>query len=273
MSFGQTILLGFIAGATILLGLPVARLQKISVGAKVMLSSLATGVLLFLFWDILSQAWAPVKTTLSSENFQPYTATFYMILVFFGIAAGLLPLVWYEKWFKKKSTTKPAKMTKTYQLALFIAVGIGLHNFAEGLAIGQSSASGQISLAVMLIVGFALHNATEGFGVAAPLAGQANNANSPKPTSWFSLLFLGLVAGGPTVLGTALGYSFISVITSIIFLAIAAGSILYVVLQLIIVAAKANRGNLLAYGILTGLCVGFITDAVITAAGTQLTRF
>src|SRR5206468_5847968 len=85
------------------------------------------------------------------------------------------------------------------QLALLIATGIGLHNFAEGLAIGNSAASGELALAVLLVIGFGLHNATEGFGIVAPLA-----ASGERP-SWSSLLLLGLIGGGPTFLGTLVG--------------------------------------------------------------------
>ena len=69
------------------------------------------------------------------------------------------------------------------RLALLIAVGIGLHNFAEGLAIGQSAASGEIALATLLVIGFGLHNATEGFGIVAPLAGDSPGRNVESP-SW-----------------------------------------------------------------------------------------
>ena len=76
-------------------------------------------------------------------------------------------------------------------LALLIATGIGLHNFSEGLAIGQSAAQDEISLALLLVIGFGLHNATEGFGIVAPLSG------SESLPSWRFLGLLGLIGGGP----------------------------------------------------------------------------
>jgi zinc transporter, ZIP family len=79
-------------------------------------------------------------------------------------------------------------------LALIIAVGIGRHDFSEGLAIGLSAASGALALATLLIISFALHNMPEGFGIAGPLSGQR--------VSWPFVLLLGLIAGGPTFLGT-----------------------------------------------------------------------
>ncbi|HZP16250.1 MAG TPA: ZIP family metal transporter, partial [Nocardioides sp.] len=153
------------------------------------------------------------------------------------------------------------------RLALMIAIGIGLHNFAEGLAIGQSAASNEVALATLLVIGFALHNATEGFGIVAPLAADVDEAGNTRRPSWGFLLTMALIGGGPTFVGTWVGHGFTSEAVSVVFLTLAAGSILYVVIQLIGVAAKARRNDLLAYGLLLGLLAGFITDAVVTAAG------
>jgi ZIP family zinc transporter len=104
-----------------------------------------------------------------------------------------------------------------------IATGLGLHNFSEGLAIGQSAVQGQIALASLLIIGF---------GIVGPLAGT-------RP-SWGFLGLMGLVGGGPTFLGTILGYSFVSQRISILFLALAAGAILFVIGELYHVARRAG---------------------------------
>ncbi len=147
------------------------------------------------------------------------------------------------------------------RLSLLIAVGIGLHNFGEGLAIGGSAAAGEIGLATVLVIGFALHNGTEGFGIVAPLA-----AEGDRP-SWGFLLLMGLIGGGPTFVGTAVGSQFTSDAMSVIFLTLAAGSILYVVIQLLGVAYKNGRKELIYWGVLLGLCAGFVTDMVVTAGG------
>jgi ZIP family zinc transporter len=147
------------------------------------------------------------------------------------------------------------------RLSLLIAVGIGLHNFGEGLAIGGSAASGAIGLATILVIGFALHNGTEGFGIVAPLA-----AENDRP-SWGFLLLMGLIGGGPTFVGTAVGRQFTSDAMSVIFLTLAAGSILYVVIQLLGVAHKNGKKNLIYWGVLLGLSAGFVTDMVVTAGG------
>ena len=87
-----------------------------------------------------------------------------------------------------------------------------------------------------------------------------------RPT-WAFLLTMALIGGGPTFVGTAVGHGFTSAQVSVTFLTLAAGSIIYVVVQLLNVAAKARRTDLLAYGLLLGMIAGFATDAIVTAAG------
>ncbi|MGE5829354.1 MAG: ZIP family metal transporter, partial [Micromonosporaceae bacterium] len=147
------------------------------------------------------------------------------------------------------------------RLAFLIAIGIGLHNLSEGLAIGQSAAAGEIGLAVLLVIGFGLHNATEGFGIVAPLAG------SEERPSWGLLALLGLIAGGPTFLGTVIGQSFVNETVYLGFLALAAGSILYVIVQLLRVAFRLGRPLALYWGLLGGLLLGLATDFLVEVAG------
>ena len=152
-------------------------------------------------------------------------------------------------------------LTPSRSLALFIAVGIGLHNFAEGLAIGQSAAAGEVSLALVLIVGFGLHNATEGFGIVAPLAGDG------AVPSWRFLALLGLIGGGPTFIGTVVGQAWVNEFVSVAFLTLAAGSILYVVIELLNVNRGFGMKRLVTWGLLVGLLAGFLTDWILVAAG------
>jgi ZIP family zinc transporter len=153
------------------------------------------------------------------------------------------------------------------RMALMIAIGIGLHNFAEGLAIGQSAASNEVQLATMLVIGFALHNATEGFGIVAPLAADVDEHGVRRQPSWPFLLAMAAIGGGPTFVGTVVGHRFTSEPVSVLFLTLAAGSIIYVVTQLIGIASRARRSDLLAYGLLIGMLAGFATDAIVSAAG------
>jgi len=155
----------------------------------------------------------------------------------------------------------PARSSTAADLALMIATGIGLHNFAEGLAIGNSAASGELSLAVLLVLGFALHNATEGFGIVAPLAGDV------EQPSWGRLALLGLIGGGPTFVGTLVGQSVVNETLSVAFLGLAVGSVLYVVIELLAVARRAGLKELTTWCILGGLAIGFVTDGILIAAG------
>lgn len=143
---------------------------------------------------------------------------------------------------------------------MLIAIGIGLHNFAEGLAIGQAAAGGSVSLAWLLILGFGLHNATEGFGITGPLVGQI------RP-SWKFLLLVGLIGGSPTFFGTIVGRAYTSNILSTLFLALAAGSIIYVVQTLIYTGLSSRKQGVFSIGLLVGLLAGIATDLIISAAG------
>jgi ZIP family zinc transporter len=307
MSLEKTLLLGFIAGVTILIGLPVGRLRRPAPRMRLLLNATAVGILLFLLWDVLSAAWEPIDAALSQFHEGDGglgSATGYGLLFAGGIAVGLLSLVAYEKWMDRATGSPdaglvddpsqdppsnspvpppsraggvavaeraPARGLATWsparRLALLIAVGIGLHNFAEGLAIGQAAANSEIALATLLVVGFALHNATEGFGIVAPLTGDVDADGARVIPSWGFLLALGAIGGGPTFIGTGVGHAFTSEAMSVVFLSLAAGSILYVILQLVGVAAKSKRMDLLAYGVLLGLLLGFLTDAIVIAAG------
>jgi zinc transporter, ZIP family len=287
MGLGKTLLLGFIAGVTILFGLPIGRIKRPAVNLRMLLNATAVGVLLFLIWDVLSAAWEPIDAELSAihEGGGSLGKTIgYGLLFAVGLSVGLLSLVAYEKWMtgrvRAPRPAGPGAMavdelnrggitgwSPARRLALLIAVGIGLHNFAEGLAIGQSAASGELALAVLLVIGFGLHNATEGFGIVAPLAADVDDDGNRRLPSWGFLLGLAAIGGGPTFLGTWVGHGFTSEPVSVAFLTLAAGSILYVVTQLLGVASRAKRPDLLGYGLLLGLFAGFLTDAIVTAGG------
>ncbi|HEY4152660.1 MAG TPA: ZIP family metal transporter [Pseudolysinimonas sp.] len=253
----SVLLFGFIAGATIVLGLPIARLRHPAPGLRLLLNAAAVGVLIFLIWDVLSHAWEPIDAALTQHPF-PVELWVDGSLLFVGLVVGLLGVTLFElRWMRGSSATELTPR----RLSLLIAVGIGLHNFAEGLAIGQSAASGELALAGVLVVGFALHNATEGFGIVAPLAGE------PVRPSWGFLLLLAAIGGGPTLIGSVVGSLVVSEQLSVLFLSLAAGSILYVVITLLGMLGRAHRSGLVATGILVGLIAGFATDAILTAGG------
>jgi ZIP family zinc transporter len=275
MSSSQIAVLGAIAGFTIYIGLPLGRLSAPMPRLRALLNAVAIGILLFLLFDVLSHAWAPVDSALSDKPHHIGTAIGDGLLMAACLGAAFLGLTKFDRWVAKRAARGPGAaaaaeleardrrtlISRLASLPMLIAIGIGLHNFAEGLAIGNSAAGGEISLAVMLIVGFGLHNATEGFGIVAPMA-----AIGERP-SWRYLGLLGLIGGGPTFLGTVVGEQFTSTPTAIAFLSLAAGSILYVIIELLAVARKTGLKELTSYGILIGLVAGFLTDAIVTLGG------
>jgi ZIP family zinc transporter len=276
MSTAQTLVLGAIAGLTMFLGLPIGRMQNVSPATKAFLAATATGILIFLFWDVMSGAVGPVEEALEAGRGGRFAWLAFLLTA--GFFAGLMSLVYYDVWMKRRrrraflgpgaaSTAEFEHdhhftgMSPARWLAIFIATGIGLHNFSEGLAIGQSAASDQVSLAIVLIIGFGLHNATEGLGICAPLAGDK------EQPSWTFLGLLGVIGGGPTFFGTLVGQFWVNEPVSILFFALAAGSILYVVMELLNVGRVLASKTLVTWGVLLGLFLGFATDFILVAAG------
>jgi ZIP family zinc transporter len=278
MTTGHILLLGAIAGGTIFLGMPVGRLT-LGPAARAALSAFATGILLFLLWDVLTGAVEPISGALDARHWGRFS--WLAAVGVAGFALGMMALVYYSEWMKaragRRATTlvgPGAAATDEFtnrswhdslspgkQLALLIAVGIGVHNLGEGLAIGQAAAASKISLAVTLIIGFGLHNATEGFGICGPMVGEGT-----KP-SWRFLALVGLIGGAPTFFGTAIGQAWSSEAASVVFFGVAAGSILYVVQELFAVNRKYGHTKLVMWLVLAGVIAGFATDFVVTAAG------
>ncbi len=275
MSTAQTLALGAIAGSTIFLGLPLGRLRTRNAALQMGLTALAAGILLFLLIEIAEHGFAPVGE--AAEEHEWVELLGFGALFAVGIAVGLMSLVYYDRWIKRRRTsgfigpgaaaidefesrTWVDLLSPAQRLSLLIATGIGLHNFGEGLAIGQAGAAGEVSLALALIVGFGLHNATEAFGIVGPMA-----AEPPLPR-WRFLALLGLIGGGPTFVGTLVGQAWVSEALSVTFFAVAAGSILYVVQELMHVNRRFGFPILVTWMLLLGLFLGFGTDFVLEAA-------
>jgi len=280
VDYWQLVLLGAIAGFTIFLGLPIAAVKNISSNKKGLLNALALGILVFLIIDVFSHAWESTESAAKNafSGHAPMSdAILSLVAMFGGVAMGLLGLVLYEARMHRNSVPQILSLdsikngddhlkqlfheANAYRLAMMIAIGIGAHNFSEGLAIGQSYVAGEVGLAILLIIGFGAHNATEGFGIAGPLTGLAN-----KPKIKF-LLLVGLIGGGPTFLGTILGSIWVSNLAFILFLSIAGGALIYVSLLMYNSGRRYTSNTIMMLGILIGLCAGFMSDLIVSLGG------
>jgi len=281
MSTTQTILLGAIAGFTIYLGLPLGRVRVASLRTKAFLNAASAGILVFLLFEILAHATEPVEHALEEavEGEAAWGQFAALGLVYaVGFGAGLLSLLYLARLWKRPSPperssigpgamsvaeaelSQPAAQSAALRTGMGIAAGIGLHNFSEGLAIGQAATSGELTLAVLLIVGFALHNTTEGFGIVGPLAATGVRA------SWGWLGLAGLIGGGPTLLGTIVGTSFSSSYLYVGCLALAGGALLYVIGELLPLGRRLSW-EVTLWGLLAGFLLGVATELVLAVAG------
>ena len=284
MSFAETAALGALAGFTIFLSLPFGRLTSLGSRARVALAMFAVGVLAFLFVDVLEHAFGIVESAV--ESFKDGTgslwhAVWLVLLLGVGFAAGSAGLGVFEQRARKTRPLPPlaggaaeavsatdvalatdaANASRAWALrtGMTVAAAIGLHNFAEGLAIGVSAKSGEIGLATVLIVGFALHNATEGFGIVGPLG-------DVRP-SWRWLATAGLVGGAPTFVGAMLGYTVTSEPLELVFYALAGGAILYVIGEVWQAMRRVGHREIGLWLLAAGFMAGVITDMVVVYGG------
>ena len=286
MDFTETALLGAIAGLTIYLGLPIGRIERVDDRLRVALAMFSVGILAFIFMDVTSHGQAIVDTALS--NYKAHRSGVGHVIGLFallaaGFTAGTAGISVCERRLRPRRPAAPpiaggeaaatidpgheARLAATADAArrnalrtgMTIATAIGLHNFAEGLAIGVSAKTGAIGLATVLIIGFGLHNATEGFGIVGPLGGV-------RP-SWTWLGLAGLVGGGPTFLGTLVGYQVNSDSLELAFYALAGGAILYVIGEVWTGMRRYGHRTLGLYLLAGGFLLGVATDLVVSYAG------
>lgn len=249
MHFHTLLFLGFIAGATILLGLPVGRLKSFSATWRNVLSMLAAGILVFLLVEILGEATGQTALAFRAASGASARALLLTLLLVGGFWTGFVGLVGVEQ-----RLIRSVGNTRPEQLSLMIATGIGLHNLSEGLAIGQAYLQGMSGLTSSLIVGFALHNATEGFGIVGPMVQKGG-----RP-SWSTLLLFAVIGGGPTFVGTLLGSLWTSAYLSVAVLAMAGGALLYVLKELFAGTRKESRQIAIMTAVAAGFIVGWGTE-------------
>ncbi|MBI2005716.1 MAG: divalent cation transporter [Nitrosopumilales archaeon] len=203
--------------------------------------ALTASLLLFLGIDATEEALEVSKETLANSFNGVLLVATVVLLSFLALYYAGERLV---------QNASLSRMTKPVAVALMISIGIGLHNFGEGLAIGAAIGLGQVALSTFLIVGFAIHNTTEGIAIASPLA-------KGKPMIRL-LAVLGLLAGAPAIFGAWVGGFVYSPFTAIIFLSIGAGAIFQVIVILIRWLQDEGDKKLSSAAVVSGLAVGML---------------
>jgi ZIP family zinc transporter len=240
--------LGLVAGLIpVYIGLaPLWVFKRLSIRSRTALVSFSAGILLFLFADVTHEGVDLSQAAGSTPG-----------LFAIGLVLGLLGPVAITHVRKRQILTQrqAAPEAKDAQdpglaakllTAQMIALGIGLHNLGEGLAIGAAYAAGVFGLTNLLVIGFALHNSTEGMGISGPMASTKTGAREP--------LLLGFLAGSPTILGSVIGSLAYSTALGTLFFAGAAGALLYVIVELV----KATSAPEFAKSVFVGITVGIL---------------
>ena len=209
------------------------------------LIGLSTGVLTYLFFDLMHEAVELMGVR------DPFSWLLFLGSLFLSFV-GLVHL-------EKHQFLKGRHADQALTLPFVIAAGMGLHNLGEGLAIGTSYAGGEWALSGLLVAGFALHNGTEGFGI----VGAAGQSPIPPRT----VVLLGLTGGAPTCIGTVLSGLTVSPYLSLVWYALAAGSLLYVVFALVAMTYTSSRKVHMAYGVWMGIALMAMTAMFLTLVG------
>ena len=202
--------------------------------------ALTAGLLMFLGIDAIQEGLEISTTSLSGAfNGQLLVATV-VVISFLGL--------YYSS--EKLISRTTSNLTKPVTIGLMIAIGIGLHNLGEGLAIGAAVGLGEIALSTFLIVGFAIHNTTEGLAIAAPMA-------KGKPLIG-KLVMMGMIAGTPAIFGAWIGGFVYSPFAAVVFLSIGAGAIFQVVVSILNWIRQDEEKTFSTMSVVSGFSVGML---------------
>jgi len=203
--------------------------------------ALTAGLLLFLGIDSVEEALEVSNESLAGSFNGVLLVATVLILSFLGL---------YYIGEKLVSRAKSSRITKPVAIALMISIGIGLHNFGEGLAIGSAVGLGSIAFSTFLIIGFALHNTTEGIAIASPLSREKKVIGK--------LVAMGLIAGAPAIFGAWIGGFVYSPFTSVVFLSIGAGAIFQVIITILKWIREEGDKNLSSAAVVSGFAIGMV---------------
>ena len=216
-------------------------IKKISKSKYHFFLALTAGLLLFLGIDSVEEAF-----DVSIENLS--TSLNGVLLIATTTVLSFLGLYYTSE--KLTSRADSLTISKPVAIGLMIAIGIGLHNFGEGLAIGAAVGLGSIAFSTFLIIGFALHNTTEGLAIAAPM--------SRGKLMVGKLILLGIIAGAPAIFGAWVGGFAYSPFSSVIFLSIGAGAIFQVIVIILKWIREEGDKNLSSLSVVTGFGMGML---------------
>ena len=216
-------------------------IKKISKSKYHFFLALTAGLLLFLGIDSVEEALEVSDESLAGSFNGALLVATVVVLSFLGL---------YYSGEKLVKRANSSKIAKPVAIALMISIGIGLHNFGEGLAIGAAVGLGSIAFSTFLIVGFALHNTTEGIAIAAPM--------SRGKTMIGKLAAMGMIAGAPAIFGAWVGGFIYSPFTSVVFLSVGAGAIFQVIITILRWIREEGDKNLSSAAVASGFAIGML---------------